>query len=88
MMLLPKVDAAWVHAFEDGEREVNTNFVGAPDSYATIISGQDQDYVSLALSLGVEMNDRLTVTMDYATQLLNDDVENMTELRLEANVKF
>ena len=88
LMLLPKVDAAWVHAFEDGEREVDTNFVGAPDSYATVISGQDQDYVSLALSLGVQMNDRLTVTMDYATQLMNDDVDNMTELRLEANVKF
>jgi len=88
LIVRPELDAALVHGTDDGEGLVTTTFVGEVDTYDAIISGQDQDYARIEASVSVEMSKDASLRIGYATELLNDDVKNMSEVRLEANLKF
>lgn len=87
-MLQPKLDVSWVHLMWDGERSVLASYVGATEGTDQTISGDDQDYARIEASLGVKLDGGLALNVDYATEVGNDDVDWLHEVRLEASYEF
>lgn len=88
MTLSPMIDAAWVHASNNGARSLTTSFVGGADTFDQAIAGSDQDYGRIKASVGLQMTEKFNLSLGYSTQIENDDLDNLGEFRLEARLKF
>ncbi len=88
VIIRPQLDAALVHGIHDGAGSVTTTFVGEQDTYDAILSGQDQDYARIDASVAIEMSKNASMRIGYGTELGNADVKDMSEVHIEANIKF